>query len=259
MAPKRPGEIVSGAFATFAEHWQQLILFSIVYVVVLFVIGLLIGLLFEAIADSVAGATIAALVSVGLFLVASFAFTGAVTRLVASDLAGTPTTVSESMRYGMRNIGPIALVSVLVFTIILVEMLIGIFIAVAIDAALWLLLVMLGAFFVGFVFSMAIPALVIEGIHGTATLSRSWQLITTNFGHALGTFVLAYLVVLAVGIVAGIIGSASDVLRAIVNVALQLVVLPFFSLVLVGLYLNLRVRTGGLTTATLQEELRRGA
>jgi hypothetical protein len=259
MAPRRPSEIVSAAFAIFQQHWRNLILISIVYVAILFVVGLVVALIFGALAGTVAGATIAALVSVALFLVASFALTGAVTRLVASEVAGVPTTVSDSVRYGVAHIGPIAGVSLLVFAILVAEMLVGVLLIAATGAGALVIPVILGAAFLGFVFSMAIPALVVESKTGTEALSRSWQLILSNFGHALGTFALAYLVVFVVGTVVGIIGAASPALQTILNLVLQVVLLPFFSLVLVLLYVNLRVKTGGLTQETLREELRRSA
>lgn len=256
LAPMTPSQIVSSAFNKFGENWKQLIGISLAFVAVMFVIGLLLGLALAALIDSIAGATIAGLLLFGLFFVASMVMTGAVTRLVASDVAGIPTTVSESIRYGMTHMGSILVVGLLVFAILVVEMLVGILLAGALDAAALLILVFLGAAFLGLALSLSIPALVIENKRGSEALSRSWALIMSAFGHALGTFALAYLVVLAASIVISIIGSASDVLLQILNFILQVVVLPFFSLVLVLLYVNLRVKAGGVTKDTLQAELR---
>ena len=160
----------------------------------------------------------------------------------------------------MTHVGPILLVSLIVFAVILVELIVGVLIAKVVDAPVWLVLVFLGALFLALMFSVAIPALVVEGKSGANAVNRSWDLVRRAFGHALGTLALAYLVVLAAGILVAIIGSASDVLLAILNFALQVVLLPFFSLVVVLLYVNLRVKaSGGVTRAQLRAELARTA
>jgi hypothetical protein len=260
IAPRTPSKIINEAFATFMLHWQQLGTIGLIAAVATLVVGLILGAILKALDNSTAGSTIVALVTFGLFLVVSLVITGAITRLVASDVAGSPISIQESIRYGLTHVGAILLVSLIVFAVIVVELIVGVLIARLVDAPAWLVLVFLGALFLALMLSLAIPALVVEGARGADAVRRSWDLVRSAFGHSLGTFVLAYLVVLAAGIVVAIIGSASDVLLAILNFMLQVVLLPFFSLVLVLLYVNLRVKTGtGVTRARLREELARTA
>jgi hypothetical protein len=260
IAQKTPSKIINEAFSTFQSNWQQLVTIGLIAAVATLVVGLILGAILKAIDNSTAGSTIVALVTFGLFLVVSLAITGAVTRLVASDIAGSPISIQDSISYGLTHVGPILVVSLIVFAVILVELVVGVLIARVVDASAWLVLVFLGALFLALMFSLSIPALVVEGQHGADAVKRSWDLVKSAFGHSLGTFALAYLVVIAAGIVVAIIGSASDVLLAILNFLLQVVLLPFFSLVLVLLYVNLRVKSGsGLTRAQLRDELARTA
>jgi membrane protein implicated in regulation of membrane protease activity len=104
--------------------------------------------------------------------------------------------------------------------------------------------------------SMSIPALVIENKRGSEALSRSWALIMSAFGHSLGTLALTFLVLIAGSIAAGVVGTAGETMYVIANLALQVITLPFVSLVLVLLYVNLRVKAGGITKDSLRAELR---
>ena len=67
------------------------------------------------------------------------------------------------------------------------------------------------------------------------------------FGHSLGTLTLTFLVLIAGSIAAGVVGTVGEATSVIANLALQVITLPFVSLVLVLLYVNLRVKAGGIT------------
>jgi hypothetical protein len=258
--------LVSAAFTLFKANWQQLVLLGLAYVAIVFVIGLLMGVLFAAIASSTVAAVILGILTVGLVVAASCALSGAVTRLVATDVVRQPITVSESLRWGMAHIGPILVISLLVLAVFMT-------IGIALFLVMWaivgsadslndlggaLLILLLGylvmAFF-GLALSMAVPSFVIEGATGMDAIRRSWSLVLSHFWHALGTLALTYLVLFGISILIGIIGSASDVLQTILSFLAQVLFVPFLSLVIVLLYVNLRVKSGGTTQETLRNEL----
>jgi hypothetical protein len=259
LAPLTPGSIIGRAFSTLGEHWKPLLGISAVFTAISFVSGLLIGLAAGDTSDTMdldTSATIAVLVGTGLYFIVWMAMTGALTRLVASEVAGASGGVAESLRYGLRHLGSILVVGLLLFAILFVEILVGSLFAGAVHAPFLLFFVILGALFLGLTLSMSIPALVIENKRGSEALSRSWALIMSAFGHSLGTLTLTFLVLLAGSIAAGVVGTSGDVMSVIANLALQVVTLPFVSLVLVLLYVNLRVKGGGVTKESLRAELR---
>ena len=259
LAPLTPGSILGRAFSTLGEHWKPLLGISAVFTAISFVSGLLIGLAAGDTSDTMeldTSATIAVLVGTGLYFIVWMAMTGALTRLVASEVAGAPGGVAESLRYGLRHLGSILVVGLLLLAILFVEILVGSLFAGALHAPFLLFFVFLGALFLGLTLSMSIPALVIENKRGSEALSRSWALIMSAFGHSLGTLALTFLVLLGGSIAAGVVGTAGETMSVIANLVLQVVTLPFVSLVLVLLYVNLRVKAGGITKDSLRAELR---
>jgi hypothetical protein len=259
LAPLTPGSIIGRAFSTLGEHWKPLLGISAAFTAISFVAGLLIGLAAGDSGDTMepdTSTTIAVLVGTGLYFIVWMAMTGALTRLVASEVAGAPGGVAESLRYGLRHLGSILVVGLLLFAILFVEILVGSLLTGALHAPFLFLFVFLGALFLGLTLSMSIPALVIENKRGSEALSRSWALIMSAFGHSLRTLALTFLVLLAGSIAAGVVGTAGETMSVIANLALQVVTLPFVSLVLVLLYVNLRVKAGGITKDSLRAELR---
>ncbi len=220
LAPLTPGSIIGRAFSTLGEHWKPLLGISAVFTAISFVAGLLIGLAAgDTGADPDTRATIVVLVGTGLYFIVWMAMTGALTRLVASEVAGAPGGVAESLRYGLRHLGSILVVGLLLFAILFVEILVGSLFAGALHAPFLLFFVILGALFLGLTLSMSIPALVIENKRGSEALSRSWALIMSAFGHSLGTLALTFLVLVAGSIAAGVVGTAGDAMSVIANLA----------------------------------------
>jgi hypothetical protein len=256
LAPLTPGSIIGRAFSTLGEHWKPLLGISAAFTAVSFVAGLLIGLAVTDSTEPDTSDTIVLLAGTGLYFIVWMGMTGALTRLVASEVAGVPGGVAESLRYGLHHLGSILVVGLLVFAILFVEILVGSLFAGALHAPALLFFVFLGAAFLALTLSMSIPALVIENKRGSEALSRSWSLIMSAFGHSLGTFALTFLVLIGASIPVGIVGAAGETMNVIANLALQTITLPFVSLVLVLLYVNLRVKAGGMTKDSLRAELR---
>lgn len=259
LEPRTPSKTISKAFETYREHWQQLLGLGAIYVLITFAVGLVVALGINAVSDSLAIGVIVGLLSFGLILVAAMVLTGAITRLVASDVAGQPIKISDSLSYGFKRFGPILLISFLVLLVFLGIEIVMVLLASLFAPVLWILLGIVVLLSVGVLLAMAVPSFVVEGIKGSSALSRSIALVKPHFWHALGTFALMYLIFFGASIVVGFIGSASSVLSSILSLLLQIVFVPFFSLVVVLLYVNLRVKSGGITAASLREELSRTA
>ena len=259
LAPKRPSEIVGSAFTLFGQYWKDLIGITVIYVAIMVVLTSLIIWLIVGIAGNLTGARVAGAIGGVILILFALVMTGAITRLIASELAGESVTVSESVSYGVNHLSQILVIAVLVAVIGLAFNLVGLTLDDATNSSVLGTLLNLAWFVVSLLLSMAIPSFVVEGVLGTAALERSWRLVSPFFWHALGTFALAYLVVIGGAIVAGIFAAGGWVLALVAFFALFLFILPFFALVLVQLYINLRVKSGGVTQVSLQEELRRTA
>lgn len=266
LAPRAAGQVIGDAFSTFTKHWSQLLLVSVIYAIVVVVIGVIAFAVVAAVASTGSGLamTIGILLVLALVIVAIFSLAGFVTRLVASEVAGVPTTIRDSLDWGMRHFGSIILISLLVAAVIIGIELVGFLLLyllrdIGLLAALFGLAFYLSLIVVQLGLSMAVPAYVVEGMKGSAALTRSWNLVKPNFWHALGVFVLAYLVMLGGWIVVTIFAQVSELLGGLLALAVAFVVLPFFSLVFVLLYVNLRVKAGGVTRGILQQDLARTA
>ncbi len=230
----------------------------------LFVIGLilltllLVWLVTSVTSNSAAAGVTGALGGVAFWLFA-LVLTGAITRMIANQLSGRAVVLRDSLDWATSHLGPIAVVALLVAAITFVISLVGSLLDSATDASFFGFLASLATIVVSVALSMAVPALVVEGVRGTEALRRSVDLVKPFFWHALGTFALAYLIVIGAFIVSAVFGLGGPVLFILAIFAVFLLVLPFFSLVTVALYVNLRVKSGGVTQTVLREELDRNS
>ena len=118
----------------------------------------------------------------------------------------------------------------------------------------FILLIIPGIIFL-VMFSVAIPALVVENLRGTDAMSRSWNLVKGSFWHALGLIIVAGIITAVVGGIVGAIGGAiSDnwFVVWIFQAIAQIITAPFTALVSVLLYLDLRARREALSADGLR-------
>lgn len=254
MRPRTLGEILSAAFDIYKANASNLILIVAVVVVPLSLLGALLAQLVAApkketitvlgqtqtitdrtFAAFVLGAIIAAIVAV----IISAVLQAAMMRGAALATIGDPVDVEASYRWGFKRFG----------SVLLVGLLVGITVAIG-----FILLIVPGIIFLT-LFSVSIPALVIENRRGTEAMKRSWNLASDHFWHVLGVILVAAIIT---GVVSGVIGSfggsnwfASWIFSAIA----QIITVPFSALVSVLLYLDLRSRKEALTATTLRAEL----
>ena len=127
-----------------------------------------------------------------------------------------------------------------------------------------LLLLVVAGLVVGVRLAVSIPAVVVEGRRWPQALSRSWSLVAGHWGHVLATLLLAFV---AIGLVGSVLSVLLSVLiaplalngwlaRALVQAAVDALILPYFLTVWVLLYLDLRARKEHLGLGKLSADLR---
>ena len=193
------------------------------------------------------GALVAFLV---LFFVLFLLVPVACFRAIADTYLGRETSWKTSLQFALRRLGSTIWLGILMwialaiaFTLLVVP---GIWLAVA-----W---------------SVAFPVMLLERIGGTKAMARSFRLVRGQWWKCFGTLLVAWLITLFLGLVGSFIGAAlgaaagSDsvlavTIQQIVNVATQVVTLPFFAAVIVVLYVDLRVRKEAFDLALLAEHI----
>jgi hypothetical protein len=254
------GDILSVAFDVYKANATNLIVIVAVVVVPLsFISHLLTGVVFkgttvtqstvtvgnttissgDVTTRSFGAVVIGGLIAAAITIIITAALQAALTRGAALATVGDPVDTEASYRYGFNKFGSVLLISILV----------GVVVAVG-----FILLIVPGVIFLA-MFSVAIPALIVEDQRGTQAMSRSWNLVKGHFWHALGTVVVAYVIVYLVGLVLGAIGGNNWFLRWIFDSIAQIITAPFAALVSVLLYVDLRVRNEGLTAERLRADL----
>jgi hypothetical protein len=289
LRPRRAGELLGVAFELYQRHLLALAAIAAVVVVPLGVLnwqqrcrpGCRITVLDGvAISTSFWGTIAGVLAAVAVPL--TFAVLLAVaTRAVAAELTGDHPGLWRSYRSGLGRprtllqvgtlvVGSIAAIWLAVTPAILLSDLDGPLPHLAMVANL--ALVWVAGLYLGVRLAASIPAAAVEGGRWSQALSRSWSLAAGHWGHVLATLLLAALVWGLVGsLVSVLVGSVVGLLVAVLTgsdagagwLAQRLVQgavlslgLPYFLVVWVLLYLDLRARKEHLDLDTLRAELR---
>jgi len=257
FAPRGIGEIISGAFELYRDHWQILVGIVAVVIVPITLIQYFItdellvrdpvvnvtttteGLQTVTVSSSGGWAILAALLATVISAVAGLVLTGAITRVTAGTLVGETPDAGQAFSFGFSKIGPILWVSLIVGLTVL-----GGFILLIIPGLIFLVM-----------FSVAVPALVVEDVRGTSAMGRSWNLVKTHFWHVVGAYLIAFILA---AIVSGIITAIfpSDwYMQGIAGAIGSIITTPFTALVLMLVYVDLRVRTEQLSPERLKSDL----
>ena len=257
LPPRGIGEILSTAFEIYKANAQNLLMIvAIVVVPLTFISAFIGGVVFAPDTETVFGTTvevstrtataalIVLLVGVVIGVIINAVLQAAIMRGAAQGSIGDPVDIDASYKWGFARFGSVLLISILVGLAVL-----GGFILLIIPGIIFLVM-----------FSVAIPALVVENLRGTDAMSRSWNLVKGNFWHALGLIIVAGILTAVVGGIVGAIGGAiSDnwFVVWIFQAIAQIITAPFTALVTVLLYLDLRARHEALTADALRGELNR--
>ncbi len=165
--------------------------------------------------------------------------TGAIARAAAGTLVGETLTVGGAFEYGFARLWSILLVGLLV----------------ALAVVVGLILLVIPGIIAAVMFSVALPALVVEGKRGTEAMRRSWDLVSGHFWHVLGAYIVAFLIA---GVVNAMLAALFQgwFLSGVAAAGGSILTTPFTALVAMLIYLDVRVRTEGLTEDRLRADLR---
>lgn len=235
IAPRSIGGILSAAVALYARHFWT-------FVATAAVIGVPLTLgqfwardrLLPVRASSAPddNAAFALLVLAVLSMLVSELMVGAMTHAIARAVAGVRPRVGESYRFALERIWTIIWVAVLVGLLVFA----GLILLIVPGIILWVRL------------SVALPAVVVEGPRGGSALRRSFSLTRFNSWRVGGFLALMM-------IISGILGTLLDAFDVIGSVLGGMVLLPFMSIVIVLLYIDLRARGDGITVEQLRADL----
>ena len=283
LQPRRAGELLGAAFGLYARHPLTLIALAAIVVVPLSVLNWQAGCsrtqgcritVLDGAVVSTSWWTTAVWVVVPILLAAVVGASLAVTtRTVTAQLVGQNPGIRGALRVGLSRPGwllqGVVLVVVLVTAFVLLS-LPGIYLS-GLDGPLPqlavvanLLLVAVAGLYAGVRLAVGVPVAVVEGRRWPQALTRSWSLVHGHWGHVVATLFLAWLVTglvgsLITGVTAGFTGLLVGdgwLVRTLLQAAVLSLVLPYFLVVWVLLYLDLRARTQRLDLDTLTADLR---
>jgi hypothetical protein len=198
------------------------------------------------------GAYVAGQIAVALVTVlTSLLSTVTCFKAVADAYLGRRPRAASSLAFAARRLH-----SALWLTLVMVVVLVPAFIALVIPG-IWLLVA----------YSVALPAMLIERVHGFAALRRSFRLVKGHWFRVFLTMLVAWILisVLQTAIAAALVAVAvlaldptsfaAHVMETVANIAGSALTTPFLSAVTVVIYFDLRVRKEGFDLAVLAERL----
>jgi hypothetical protein len=250
LTPRRIGEILSAAFRLYRRHWRTLMAIAAVVVVPLTLLQYGIGHWFRSHGQQLQGqvevstsfwavasaSLLAALIGLLLYQV----LTGAITRNIASEVAGQDLGLEQSYRFGFARLGPVLVVSVLV----------------GLATLLGLIVFIIPGIYIGVRLAASTQALVVEGRRGTGAMRRSWDLVGGHWWHAAFTLLVAGLITAVVNaVITAPFGAGAWFIQGIAAAVATTVTLPYGALVGVLLYLDLRARKERLDLGALKADL----
>lgn len=217
------GRVIGESFETYREHAGPLLGGAVIVIGVAAIINALLGS---------TGSLILVVIGSVIAFVAQFLYTGYVVKLV------------QDVRDGRRDSGVGELFSAAapyIPTLILNGILAGIAIAIG-----FVLLIVPGLILIT-IWAVVSPSIVVENRGVIEAFGRSRELVRDNGWNVFGVIVIAFLIVVGISIVAGIIGAAigDDAGRVIVQAITSVLTAPIYALVASILFFDL----GGGATA----------
>ena len=282
LQPRRAGELLGAALELYARHPLTLIALAAAVLVPISVLNWQTGCSRNqgcriTVLDGVAVSTswwTTVLWVVLLILPAAVvgAFLAVTTRTITAQLVGQHPSIRRTLRLGSTRPGWLLQAAVLVVVLVAALVLLclpGIYLA-GLDGLLPqlavvanLLLIAVAGLYAGVRLAVSVPAAVVEGRRWPQALSRSWSLVDGHWAHVMATLFLAWLATglvgsLITGVTAGVTGLLIGdgwLVRTLLQAAVLSLVLPYFLVVWVLLYLDLRARTQRLDLDTLSADL----
>lgn len=274
LRPLRIGEVLDTAIAVYRRNAADLIRIVAVVVapvqVLLLLVVLAVG---DEFVDTAEGATgpadaetlVGAMVGFGvialLYSTAALLAVAACSQAVGLAYLGEPVPWKASLRDGVRRIGGLLLLYLMVLVVIVLPAFALTFVSPVLTV---LALLGVGAYVV-VATPIATAALVVERIAPWKALRRAVALLRRRFWPVTGTLALTFVLLLLVqGVVSAVFGMlgafagggvASTVLSAVGDVAAGLLTTPLLAAVSVVAYVDLRVRAEGLDVELLARSI----
>jgi hypothetical protein len=209
------GRVISETFSTYSRHVGVLLGSA---VVIFGIIGIINGFLYDE------GGFIFTLIIQILNLIGGAIFTGMVVKVVQAERQGQVTTVGEMFQSVSGVLGT----------------LVGNGILKGIAVGIGLVLLIIPGIFLGTIWAVTAPAIVVERVGVIDAFSRSWELVQGNFWPVLGAYVLGFLIVIGVSIVASAIGIAIGLAGLIVLIIIAgIITAPVLALISAILFFDL--------------------
>jgi hypothetical protein len=204
----------------------------------------------------------------GLTVISGALVTAAAVRAVSDIYLDRPASVGSSLRYALRRLPAVIGLEIIIWTGV-IGAVFGLFVpALAIVGRVWgLVLLIIPAVIIYVLWSMAMPALLLER-HGPArALGRSSKLVQSRWWATFAVQVVAVLMTTGISIIIGLVLRAvasapaypSVLFAVIVTTATgavsAIVTKPFSAAVTTVLYYDLRVRREGFDLQVLVDQL----
>jgi hypothetical protein len=283
LQPRRAGEILGAALELYARHPLTLIALAAAVVVPLGVLNWQTGCsrnqgcritVLDGVVVSTSWWTTAVWFLVPILLAGVVgAFLAVTTRTITAQLVGEHPGIRGALRVGLARPGWLLQAVILVVVLVAAILLLfgpGMYLS-GLDGPLPqlavvanLLLIVVAGLYAGVRLAVSVPAAVVEGRRWPQALTRSWSLVHGHWGHIVATLFLAWLATglvgsLITGVAAGFTGlliADGWLVRTLLQAAVLSLVLPYFLVVWVLLYLDLRARKERLDLDTLRADLR---
>ncbi len=266
LRPLDLGEILDTAFRVFGRRWRSLVLAAVVVAIPLNLVSTGLVLAFAPdqfdldstenpltrLTEPGQGQALVAVTAARLLdLLASAVVIAACVRIVAGDYVGRDPGPGAALSFGLRRLPE----SVAVLLVVGIG--VGIGIVLLIVPGVWL----------GTVWGLVLPALLVERKGVIGSLARSRALVSGRFWAVLGLLVLLFLLTIfsagligalsgAVAAAAGADAEAAGAFAALISgVASMALAVPLGTVMLFVMYVDQRVRQDGLTIGTLAGEL----
>jgi hypothetical protein len=282
LQPRRAGELLGAALELYGRHPLTLIALAAAMVVPLSVLNWRAGcsriqgcqiMVLDGMVVSTAWWTTIVWLVVPILLAAVVGPLLAVTtRTITAQLVGKHPGIGRALRLGRTQPGWLrqaAVLAVVLVAAIVLLSLPGIYLS-TLDGPLPhlavvtnLLVIVVAGLYVGVRLAASVPAAAVEGRRWPQALTRSWSLVHGHWGHVVATLLLAWLAAGLVGSLLALLTAGPTglllgdgwLVRTLLQAAVMSVVVPYFLVVWVLLYLDLRARKERLDLDTLKLEL----
>ena len=283
LQPRRAGEILAAALELYGRHPLTLIALVAAMLVPMRVLnwradcsriqGCRITVLDDVVVSTAWWTTIVWFVVPILHAGLVGALLAVTTSTITAQLVGEHPGIRAALRLGLTRPGWLQQAAILVVVLVAAIVLLnlpGVYLS-GLDGPLPqlavvanLLLIVLAGLYVGVRLAMSVPAAAVEGRRWPQALTRSWSLVDGHWGHVVATLLLGWLATglvgsLLAGLTAGVTGLLIGdgwLVRTLLQAAVLSLLVPYFLVVWVLLYVDLRTRKERLDLDTLRADLR---